>query len=353
MGLIILIVAVLCTYGAKISDQFVLRSNYIEKDQVNSLKGIFVLIIFISHSRGYMILDGSLDALFDFIPVFLGQMMVIPFLFYSGYGVMESIKAKGNAYVSSFLFQRAGKVWIHFIFVVLLYCIVNIVFSVHFDWKTILLAFFAWTSIGNSCWFIFAIIVLYLLNWLVFSVFKEKIKIASMVLFIGTICLILVLCYGFERPYYWYDTLIFYPIGTIYSLSRKRLDCILKDKKIWIIGLTSIIVVFLLFKTYCGFMFSALPMGSFFFCEIYYLLFLMIIVLVTMRVKIGNSVLEFFGKHIFSIYMLQNISFRILTEIGITEKYVFFFIALMITVMLSVLFDVLMNKFDRVVFRPS
>lgn len=353
MGLVILIFAILCTYGAKISDQLALRADYMEKDQVNSLKGIFVLIIFISHSRGYMVLDGSLDALYNFVPVFLGQMMVIPFLFYSGYGVMESIKLKGDRYVSGIWNKRAGKVWIHFVFAVFLYCIVNAIFSFHYDWKTIFLAFLAWESIGNSQWFIFAIIVLYLLNWFVFTLIKKNHVLATLAMFLGTLILIFIFASWGGRPIHWYDTLIFYPIGTVYSLIKDKVDRVFVDKRIWLSGVVFFGITFFALKGFGREFFLMLSLDNFFFQEFIYLFFLMVFILFTMRVKIGNSLLEFCGKHVFSIYILQRIPFSIISAMGISDKYLVFFIGLICTLIFAVVFDILMEKFDRVFFEKS
>lgn len=35
-----------------------------------------------------------------------GQLIVVMFLFYSGYGVMESVRSKGTAYIKSIPFKR-------------------------------------------------------------------------------------------------------------------------------------------------------------------------------------------------------------------------------------------------------
>lgn len=77
---------------------FVKNSNndYLSKDNSNCIKGIFVLIVFYSHLATYFEPLYSKDFLMLNFRNFLGQLMVAPFLFYSGYGVYESIKKKKN-----------------------------------------------------------------------------------------------------------------------------------------------------------------------------------------------------------------------------------------------------------------
>ena len=63
---------------------------------------------------------------------------------------------------------------IHFDIAVALFLICDIILGKHYDLKTVLLAFTGWTSIGNSNWYIFAVIILYFIVLLSFTVFKKK-----------------------------------------------------------------------------------------------------------------------------------------------------------------------------------
>lgn len=350
MGLIFIALAIICTYRAQISEHLVLRSDYMDKENTTALKGIFVIIIFLSHSRNYMVLNGSLDGLYDFIPLFLGQMMVIPFLFYSGFGVMESVKKKGNDYVKGLALYRAGKVLLHFDAAVLLYCLLNLFLGNVYGWDQIFLAFLGWESIGNSHWFIFAIIALYLLSWLVFIVFRQHYCAAVAALFILCAVMIWLLMDVAGRSPYWYDTLIFYPIGVIYSLLRDRVDAIFRDPRLWLSVFCIVLPVFCVLN-YNGFSLpKIIPYHAFLAVEIRYFLFFLVFLLFTMRVRVGNKVLSFFGNHVFSIYMLQYIPMKILAAFGVTADYLVFAAGLGGTVLIAVLFDRGMAKLDRVLF---
>ena len=59
-------------------------------EQTTMIKGIFVLLIFASHVSQYLDLSQSSDLLtrgYSVIRNKLGQLIVAPFLFYSGYGI--------------------------------------------------------------------------------------------------------------------------------------------------------------------------------------------------------------------------------------------------------------------------
>lgn len=78
-----------------------INNNYLEISRTNSIKGIFILLVFLSHARNYISAyaeysQNPLNGIYDIFQNHLGQGVVIMFLFYSGYGVMESIKRKGQ-----------------------------------------------------------------------------------------------------------------------------------------------------------------------------------------------------------------------------------------------------------------
>ena len=77
-----------------------------------------------------------------------------------------------------------------------------------------------------------------------------------------------------------------------------------------------------------------------------------LIVLATMKVQIGNGILEFFGSHVFSIYILQRMPMIIFSKLGLAEsnKYVFVALCFFTTVTMAVIFDLCMDKLDKIIF---
>ena len=72
--------------------------EYMSIDNTNTIKGIFVLLVFISHFSGYIQIS---DPLYDVLQQKSGQLIVTCFLFYSGFGIHESLVRKGSKYVLS------------------------------------------------------------------------------------------------------------------------------------------------------------------------------------------------------------------------------------------------------------
>ena len=65
----------------------------LSKEQTTCINGIFVLFVFLSHFGQYETMP------WNWLLLGLGQLMVAPFLFYSGYGIMEQIQRRGIVYI--------------------------------------------------------------------------------------------------------------------------------------------------------------------------------------------------------------------------------------------------------------
>ena len=124
-------------------------TDYSSPAQTTSINGIFVLLVFLSHAAQYVKLNGVMDKPYDLLKTFLGQLVVVTFLFFSGYGMMESIRKKGKAYVKSIPGRRLFKVWYHFAIAMIFYVILNLSLGRSYGVKTTLLAFTGWSSIAE------------------------------------------------------------------------------------------------------------------------------------------------------------------------------------------------------------
>lgn len=111
------------------------NEDYISRDTTTAIKGIFAIIILFNHSRQYLpshITDWgrqSYAILYNSIIDIFGQLMVVMFLVYSGFGIMESFKRKKNDYIKGFVRKRVLKTLIHFDIAVFLFLLVALAFG--------------------------------------------------------------------------------------------------------------------------------------------------------------------------------------------------------------------------------
>ena len=331
MNIIILLAILISIYGIKVNIKGY-NESYISKKQTTAINGLFVVLVFFRHFSQYIEL-GRQDLFFQKIDTLLGQLIVVPFLFYSGYGIMFSIMKKGLEYINEFPKKRFQKVWCSFVIAVLLFDLVNLVFDNYknYDYKTVLLAFTGWTSVGNSNWYVFAVLCLYLFTYIAFKMFSISYIKSVFLIFIMS-GFYIILLYQIKESW-WYNTIIAYPVGMLYGLLKERVEnFIQKDIKKYIITILIIITLELIMFKCSGFIAYELKV----------ILFICIVIMITMKMQIGNKMLSFLGKYTFEIYILQRIPMIVLVEYT-DNTYLFFILTFMLTLFMAIMFHKILN----------
>lgn len=266
-------------------------------NQTTCINGIFVILVFLSHFCQYV--DASAIPYFQpylFLQSHLGQLIVAPFLFYSGYGIMEQIKKNGMDYVNKLPHKRVIKIWLHFSLAIILFLLIALIRGQSYSFKQIVLSFLAWESIGNSNWYIFAILFLYIATYLGFKC-SSNIKQKKSIIAVFTLCfLYIVVMHHYKDGNWWYDTILCYPAGGVLSCEKDKCKKCVEQHKV----LTWIVCTFVTCTTY-------ILKGSLAARELMAIVFCLDIILFCAFIKVENPALLFLGKHTFEIYILQRI----------------------------------------------
>ena len=314
--------------------------SYCSYSQTQAIKGIFVITIFFSHFCSYVKLNQWYDTPMQEYCIFLGQLMVVPFLFYSGFGIFESVKSKGVNYIKALPKQRILKTLLHFDFAVILFLIFDLIIGRSVGVFDFLLSLTAWESIGNSNWFIFAILCAYTFAFMGLFLFKGKLK--HSLIFIIAMSLVYIAIVSRYKASYWFDTILAFPAGSAFSLYKEKFDSFLHNKFI-ILGSGILCFFVLLFTKH-----PAFP-NSFINSQIALLAFSATIVFLSMLMHINSKILNWFGTNVFGIYILQRIPMNLFSHTHLNEYniYLFFFISFTCTLILSVLFTKWNDFFDK------
>ena len=144
-------------------------------EQCNAIKGISILLVFISHASQYVSASDYQysmigDDLFLCIKSSIGQFCVVMFFFYSGYGTEWSIERKGKQYIKEMPKRRLLTTLINFDIAVVLFFIPNLLLGNRIPLTRFIMSLFAWDSVGNSEWYIFDILMLYIVTYISSSV---------------------------------------------------------------------------------------------------------------------------------------------------------------------------------------
>ena len=104
--MILIVLVILLSYLLTLKINFkLLNKDYLSKDNTKIINGIFVVIVFLSHFSTYITKTDITEQIILKIVGLFGQLMVTTFLFFSGYGLFESIKKKEN-YIDNFLKKK-------------------------------------------------------------------------------------------------------------------------------------------------------------------------------------------------------------------------------------------------------
>lgn len=185
MALFYLLAFVILFYGAKYQKQGYYSDN-LGKDQSNAIKGLFILMVFISHSMSKVRSAGfefgsGVDAFGDRIQTEFGQLIVVMFLFYSGYGVMESYVNKGQDYLKTFPKKRILTTLLNFDIAVLLFAVLDLALGIEIGLKQFGLSLLGWKDVGNDNWYIFVILFCYAVAYMGFRIYLLKSRPGGMI----------------------------------------------------------------------------------------------------------------------------------------------------------------------------
>lgn len=325
--------------GVKFSGANEFHKDYLSKDSTAAVNGIFVLLVFLKHVCDRADLTaGVFDKPYLSFGEGMGQLVVVTFLFYSGYGIMRSIMSKGHDYVKAIPKKRFLKVLVQYDVAVLLYAALNLILKNKMKFWDLLLSFVGWSSIGNSNWYVFSILSLYLIVFVSFFLFKGKIY-PSLALSVALTLGLIALLFSVRRPAYFYNTLVCYCLGMIYAAFKEKIDkAVMKNDVVWLSLLSAVGI---------SFAFSSLSrhVKTFPHC-LWAILFALLVVLLTMKLQFKNELLEYFGKHVFSIYILQRIPMMIFEKVPkiYANAYVYIAVCFVCTLLISEVFDRGLNR---------
>ena len=348
---------VMCCVGAGVSGRGRIFDDYMSPARTTSIKGVFAFIIVMSHMLQYISVSAPLDRFAQTVVVAIGQLMVAMFFFYSGYGICESCRSK-EGYMSSFFKNRILKTLVHFDMAVVLYILLNVIMGNPRSLKNNLLALTGWVSIGNSNWFVFCTLALYLVTLAAFGLFAKRRRLGIAAVWVLTAALAVGLRVV-KEDYWWYNTLLCYPLGMVWSEARRSIEKAMSEKNSrWNVTMTVLGVVFAASAVVMVSKLYGWPAARYFewmdlqyFYMIFSCIFCLVVVISQMRLRTHNAVLHWLGVHSFSIYILQRLPMRIMEHFGLNEQPLLFIpVALAATLLIAPAFTWLTGLVDKALF---
>jgi fucose 4-O-acetylase-like acetyltransferase len=207
--------------------------DYMELKNTNNIKGVFVWMIILSHYSRYY--ETKNKYIYRIILNCIGQKMVSLFLFYSGFGIYESIKSKGIQYIKT-LPKKIIILFIKTQIIILIFYFNNLLLGIKTELKEYFLSIIFKSSIGNSNWFAFTILCFYFYSFIFFIFIKEKKIFFIGILFITIINyfhIYFVYNYFYPKKRHTVDNTLCFIIGLYYSLLKKYFEKIIMKNDIF------------------------------------------------------------------------------------------------------------------------
>lgn len=315
----------------------------LSREQTQAIKGIFVVTVFFSHFCSYVTLTQWFDKPLARYCTWLGQLMVVPFLFYSGYGIFESVREKGLSYVRSLPRKRILKTWLHFVMAVLLFVVYDAFFApARLSVSRVLVSFFAWQGIGNSNWFIFAILCTYLFCFAGLTLFKGH-RFPALC-FTTLLCILYIVVVSRFKAMWWWDTILAFPLGCALSLWKEKATAVQKTLP-WLLGGFLALAVLVAAKRYsihAPFTCTQIAMAA----------LMVLLVLASMRFALKGRILAWLGEQVFGIYILQRLPMEFGKHFHWNESnlYLYFLFCLISTLLLATAFSKTTRALDSKCF---
>lgn len=296
-------------WGARFTGKH-FNDDYLSKDTTNVVKGLFIAFVFMSHIQGYIQQSGYGydfigDGLYLKFRAFMGQLVVAMFLFYSGYGIMESYKRKGQAYVNTMPRKRLAGTLLNFDIAVIIFMLLNLALGITMSGRQCVLALTGWDSVGNSNWYIFVILICYLISWIGLSISgKSNLKIGLAVYILLSIIVYIILV--LYKQSWWYDTFLCFTAGITFSHYKQKIEQ-LTDKHYW--ALLIICVLLFAISKYLPYNVYGLRanMNATFFA--------LTVVLMTRKITLKSNILCWMGTMLFPLYIYQRIPMTVFYHI--------------------------------------
>lgn len=317
------------------------NQDVLDKDTTTSINGVFAVLIFLSHIASYINLDdGILNTIYSSFRSHHYQLVVVTFLCFSGYGVMEQIKKGGEDYIRLFPVRRIFLTLLHFdiavlLFVAVQFCLYGTVYPL---WR-IAKSFVALSDVGNSNWYIFTILLLYIFTWIAYQIKKRYRKLEVPVI-VGVFSLAYIVVWnanGLDSTYI--STVLCYSLGMFVSFYKDKVFNMISKHKFPVIYTTCLTV----WITYYYRADSIIM-------NIHSVAFVFFIIVMLSFIKPGNKVLMFLGKYSFGIYILQRLPMMVLINY-ISQWYYLVPVCFIVTLVIAILFEKVNSAIDKCVLK--
>ena len=347
IDVVILILFLLLFYKSKLFNPIKKSFNdeYLSIDTSNALKGIFSIIVILHHLSQKVDINTTLFIRLKFI----GFFAVAIFFFLSGYGLQKQLINK-EGYNKKFLLKRLPSVLFPYILYTFIYYIMYYILGTKFSFSDIFTSIYHGNPIVDYSWYIISILLFYIFYSLLIKVFKKE----YLLICIGCLVynyLYIKLCIKLDFGNYWYFCTHLITIGVLLATYEKYIINFIKKFYLIIFPITLIIFI-LLFNKLSNILIYYIPMDKnqlLILIMLNALFFVILVLLILLKLKIGNKLTINLGKMSLELYLTQGILMNILRSKFITiDNNILYMIYTFIG---TIIIAFIINKLDKFILK--
>ena len=261
---------------------------------------------------------------------YYGILAVAFFFFSSGFGLVKRWLTD-KEYTKGFMKRRIFTVLVPYFICNYIYLtealLGNIRYGNHFTFTEVICAFFGLFLVNNQMWFAVEIMILYVAFRIIFGKVKKAgtgiILTTVVVLIMVTIGLLsghsqsMIMSYWFKGEW-WYNTILMFPVGMLYAYKEEKVNSVIRKAFTAIILSLSVLFVLLDYihrglverqiyyiddrNNLQGILYRLEGLSEETVLE---LVFIILVITIVSKVRIGNAVLKFMGKISLETIMLN------------------------------------------------
>lgn len=321
------------------------NGSYLSVTTSNAYRGIFALVVILHHlaqrtTGGYLMPDFTR----------IGYLAVAVFFFLSGYGLQKK-NISDESYSRGFLIKRIPTILIPYVIMCILYWVTYALLG---DVRTLSSTWNSFIKYGDPIvwfsWYVVSIIVFYLAFYLLMKIFRRH-HLGTILGGIAYFFVYVFVCRKLSFGFWWYSTALLPVLGIAWATYERQ---ILKFiRKSYFVLLPLLLLAFVALSLYKWPLYWLIPSvwTELTLTIILSLLFVVTALLLSLKLKVGNKILDFLGSISFEIYMTQGLSMLLLRNdyLKITNDSVWSVSVILLTIVLSFflhkLFAFLLKKY--------
>lgn len=343
-------ILILFFYKAKLNVENC-NSDYLSVDTTLQIRGLLAYFIVCHHIISSLLADNLLmnfeiSIYSVFVKLIRGA--VATFFFYSGYGLIFSLKNKTH-YIKNFFRNRILPLVVFYAFVCLIVLFIkNIFFKLSIK-EMLIRTIVKGSPFVNNSWYIICIIVVYFLFLLSYAFIKNR-KIAFIIFNILLLGYVYV-CQRIGYADWWYITVFGFSLGIFWEENKVLIDKIIGKTYLILLPVTLFLFFFLdeFYNEESKFLFDIPMQGKRICGEMASLMFVTFLMILLNKIKIGNKALTYLGKISLELYIVHGLFIFIYENQSVItfNKYLFIILIVVLSIISAKLLNYVNIKINK------